>query len=404
MTEEDRTRYRQHVSDLGAFGHRGSATDHESRAADYLVGELRDLGLEPIREPFYGNRAWAGRHLLHVAVAAVGVGCLWVLPVASVVLGVVALASFWAEGITRGPWLSRPIVRAASQNVVTRISATTSPRLRVVVCGHYDTQRTGLIWVLAGWFAPWQWRLPVSLKPPLLPLAGIMTAQVLVGGAALAGLYPLLITLVGWALLTVYALYAVLFGQWALSPFVPGAADNASGVAAVLAIAREWQREPVTGIELVLLLTGCEETGLLGAAAWADQHRAETQAVPTVFLNIDCVGMGPTRFLGWEVPVVGNTVPYPPETLAVAEAVAAEQGLTDAGPYSVPGPTDGLALLARGISGVTVAGFWGRGHFPNYHRMSDTADAVDYESAYTGVEFAWALLRRLIRDSESHPD
>lgn len=395
MTDEDRTRYRRHVSDLAAFGHRGSATEHERRAADYLVSELQSLGLTPIREPFRGARAWGGRHLFHVAVAAAGACCLWSLPIVSTVLGLVALASFWAEGMTHGPWLTRLLVQAASENVVVSLAETDSPRLRIVVSGHYDSQRTGLIWLLAGWLAPWQWRLPVALKSPLLPLAGLMVAQALLGVAALAGLAPLVVTLAGWALLSIYVIYAALFGQWALSPSVPGAADNASGAAGVLAIAQEWQRNPLPGVELVLLLTGCEETGLLGATAWAERHRSEIQTMPTVFVNIDCIGMGPTRFLGWEVPVVGHPVPYPPELTAIAKSVATEQGLTNPGPHSVPGPTDGLALLSRGLPGITVVGFQDRGHFPNYHRMSDSADAVDYESACRGVKFAWALLRRL---------
>jgi hypothetical protein len=399
MTDEDRARYRRRVYTLAAFGHRGSGTDHERRAADYLIGELRGLGVGAARETFRGSRSWARRHLLHVVIAAAGVGCLWHLPVLTAALAVAALVSFWAEGATRGAWLTRPLVRSASANVVARLTPLAATRLRVVVSGHYDTQRTGLIWIVAGWLAPLQWRLPVALKPPLLPLAGAMAAQVLAGGVALWGLSPP-VTVAGCALLAVYAVYGVLLGQWAVGRFVPGAADNASGAAAVLALGEAWHRDPVAGVELVLLLTGCEETGLLGAAAWADRHRAEVRAVPTVFLNIDCVGMGPPRFLGWEVPVVGRPVAYPPAILATARAVAAEQGLVDAGPHSVPGPTDGLAFLKRGLPGVTVAGFRGRGHFPNYHRMSDTADAVDYEAACTGVEFAWALLRRLAHEAD----
>jgi hypothetical protein len=102
VTNEDRARYRRRVYTLAAFGHRGSGTDHERRAADYLVGELQGLGLDAARETFRGSRSWAWRHLLHVVVAAVGVGCLWYLPTAPAVLGVAALVSFWTEGTTRG--------------------------------------------------------------------------------------------------------------------------------------------------------------------------------------------------------------------------------------------------------------------------------------------------------------
>jgi hypothetical protein len=51
--------------------------------------------------------------------------------------------------------------------------------------------------------------------------------------------------------------------------------------------------------------------------------------------------------------------------------------------------------LTRGLSGITVAGFCDGGRFPNYHRMSDTADVVDYESAYKSIDFANSIMRRL---------
>jgi hypothetical protein len=233
-------------------------------------------------------------------------------------------------------------------------------------------------------------------------LALAMAAQALVGAVALWGVSPA-VTAAGWALLAVYALFGALFGQMAAGSFVPGAADNASGAAAVLSLASAWCRDPIDGVELVPLLTGCEETVLLGAAAWADRHRDELRAVPTLFLNLDGLGFGPPRFLGWDVPALGLPVAYPPALLDTARAVAAEQGLTNAGPCGLPALTDGLAFLKRGILGLTIIGCRDNGRLPNYHRMSDTADAIDWNGAFAGLDFAWALLRRLAQPA-ADPD
>ncbi len=92
---------------------------------------------------------------------------------------------------------------------------------------------------------------------------------------------------------------------------MPGAADNATGAAAVLTLGEAWCRRPHDGVELVLLLPGCEEPGMLGSAAWADRHREELSELPTFFLNIDNLGVGPVRFFGAEIPLLGWPVAYP---------------------------------------------------------------------------------------------
>lgn len=176
---------------------------------------------------------------------------------------------------------------------------------------------------------------------------------------------------------------------------MPGAADNASGVAAVLELAARWSDHPADGVELVVLLSSCEETGMLGAAAWCDRHEVDLVRLPTCFLNVDGVGFGPPRFLGVEVPMAGWPVRYPAEKVALAAAAAAAGGWADAGPHAMPGPTDGLAFLSRGVAGVTVVGFRGRGSLPHYHQPSDTADHTDLDAAWAGTEFAWAVLRHL---------
>jgi hypothetical protein len=330
--------------------------------------------------------------LLHVAIAALGVGFLWRLPALSAGLGAVAFISLLVEEMTWGPWLSRPLLRLASFNVIGRLPKIVDPALRVVVCAHYDTQRTGLIMSLVERSTALQWRLPVALKPPLLPLGLCFGLQAL-GGIGAIWVDGPLASMMGCLLAAAYTVFILLFTQWAVSPFVPGAADNASGAAAALTLAEIWTREPIPGVDLVVVLTGCEETGMLGAAAWADRHRAENEAVPTCFVNLDGLGFGPPRFLGSEVPVFGWPLPYPGQMIAAAREVAEQAKLTDAGPHALPGPTDGLALLVRGLPGITIVGFQTGGRLPNYHQLTDTCDRMDQDAAWAGVRFAWRLLQ-----------
>jgi hypothetical protein len=356
------------------------------------------MGLEATAEEFYGSRSWGARLLLHVAVAALGACLLWRAPLATVLLGLIALLSLELEGTTRFLLLSRPFMRSLSRNVVARIPSASPPRLRILLCGHYDSQKGGWIWTVRKPFAALAGRLPPALQPPFWPLRIALYAQVLAGiGAFRGGAHPI-VTVVGVLVLASHAVHGILLGNWATGRDLPGAADNASGTAAALTLGEAWTRNPVDGVEALLLLTGCEETGLLGASAWLDRHAAELRDVPTFFLNLDSFGFGPPRFLGWEVPALGRPLPNPKWVVRMAARVAAERGLEDAGPHAVPGPTDGLAFLARGIPGVTVASFLEGKVFPHYHEPGDTVENMDMDAAWAAVEFADALMQRLADD------
>jgi Zn-dependent M28 family amino/carboxypeptidase len=185
-----------------------------------------------------------------------------------------------------------------------------------------------------------------------------------------------------------------------LGKSVPGAADNASGVAAVMKLAKHWRDErPANDVELVVLFSGCEESGLMGAAAWADRHRDELAAIPTNVINLDGLGFGPPRFLGAEVPAVGLPLRAPARLIDACSHIATEMGLHDAGPHALPGPTDGLAFLARRIPAITIVGFEDGERLPNYHTLSDTTQNVDFPAAQRGIDFAKALMWTLAREA-----
>lgn len=71
-----------------------------------------------------------------------------------------------------------------------------------------------------------------------------------------------------------------------------GAYDNASGVATLLHIARQWQAAPSNaGIQLELLVTSHEELGLLGARAYV-KDCLQHESCPTFVINVDMTGRG----------------------------------------------------------------------------------------------------------------
>ncbi len=69
-------------------------------------------------------------------------------------------------------------------------------------------------------------------------------------------------------------------------------------------------------------------------------------------------------------------------------------------PLTVPGFTDGLGLLARGLSGLKLVGCQSDGRLPHWHRLTDDAARMDFEAAWDGVESACLVMRRLTRQMQ----
>ncbi len=66
---------------------------------------------------------------------------------------------------------------------------------------------------------------------------------------------------------------AFMYGEIALSPPSPGANDNASGVAAALAVAERLRESPPQALEVSLLFCGAGETTREGARSFLRAHR-----------------------------------------------------------------------------------------------------------------------------------
>ena len=69
-----------------------------------------------------------------------------------------------------------------------------------------------------------------------------------------------------------------------------GADDNASGVAAMLAIAEHWQQNGDKDINLMIVATDAEEPGLFGSYALVEQLMASADMQIEMSLNLDMVG------------------------------------------------------------------------------------------------------------------
>jgi hypothetical protein len=149
-----------------------------------------------------------------------------------------------------------------------------------------------------------------------------------------------------------------------------GADDNASGVSALLEMARVLNRRRAELRRSVLFaaFTG-EEMGLLGSSHYVSQPAVPLERT-VVMLNLDMVGRGRGGHL--HVGGVASSAPFEPLLRALE------------GPYDLRldlapgqlGPGDGAPFYARRLP---VLSFFTGAH-ADYHRPSDDAGRIDYET------------------------
>jgi hypothetical protein len=320
---------------------RPAGSDAEARARDYCVARLRAAGFDVHEEPFEYS-AFVGRWgtpiggvvatamLLGASVA--GRGRAAGVALALLTLGGTVLA-LGARALARDGVLTFPAQRRRGVNVVAvrrgitgSHVATGGDERAIWLMAHLDSKsqpvpilaRAAGITVLG---LTWIAGVVVSVTQLAGPSGGYGTAWGVLAAGAVLGAIPVIATTVG--------------------AHSPGALDNASGVATVLAAAEDAQ-----GTDFGVCLTSAEELGLAGARAWV---RNAARGEPGIAINCDGVDDGGATTCMYS----GRR----PDSLVSAVLQAgARTDATIRAHRLLPGVlTDGVALADAGWRAVTLS-------------------------------------------------
>ena len=124
----------------------------------------------------------------------------------------------------------------------------------------------------------------------LVPIVGLRMAGIDSNAVAIPQLLPTLVLLIG--------MFA--FVDIELSDVVPGANDNASGVAAAVSLAEELSGDAPENLDVWVVLSGGEECLMQGMRSFVRSHRKQLADRPAYFLNLDSVGGGRVRYTASE--------------------------------------------------------------------------------------------------------
>lgn len=367
----------------------------EEQAARWLADRLRaagarDVVVEPAGyRPGYAPLIGAGTAIAAVA----GIAALRRpgrhLPAA---LTGLAIGAGIADDTANGMRLLRRATakRKATQNVVARIGPEDAPQT-LVVLAHHDAAPTGFIFDQTLHHAAGE-RFPgiIERRDTAVPMWWpVFGGPLLVGAGALLGRRTL--TAVGTVLA---ATAALTMADIARGRTVPGANDNLSACAVLVAIAERLAAEPADGLRVLLVSCGAEEVCQGGIYDFIEQHRHELPPERTSVLNLDTVGSPRLVMLEGEGTIRPSDYTAPEFRDLVADS-AREAGIALRRGMRAMSSTDSVVTSRAGYATATLSSVDEHKALANYHLMSDTPENLDYEIVADALELTLAVARRL---------
>jgi Peptidase family M28 len=367
---------REVVQTLAAID-RTPCSPGEREAAEWLAARMGsvagvDVALED--EPSWGI----------FPPTSTGLGALGMLGAISVLAGRRAIGALLAAsayaGIVDEAQNGPRIVRRATRrrrttvNVIARVG---EPRIgTLVVLAHHDAPQTGLLFdqTLQRKIHQWAPQLLARVRTPppqwWIGLAGPLCTLAAAAGArrrfAHAGL-------------AIGALGTAIVADVWRNDTVAGANDNLSGVAALVGLAELLREHPVTGVRVLLVSCGAEETLQDGVRAFMASHRHELAPERTWFVNLDMVGSPHLAMLEAEGPVWMERYSGPWLRDLVAErakalGIALERG------FRARASSDSVIPSRAGYPTAMLVSITDWRSPANYHLPSDVPANLNYDS------------------------
>ncbi|RJO71916.1 MAG: M28 family peptidase [Myxococcales bacterium] len=395
MTEAPQPAIKAYVEKLCESGHRGTGTPEEAAAAAWLREKFEALGLETTVQPFKTPPSLPFVVLSHLIIALTGAAFIGCCPTLALLLIAFATVSFVGEYTCRWHWLRPLLSRRESRNVIGRWRPE-RPKRTIVFSGHLDSANQGLI------FHPRLARLTAEDKLGLGPLAPTILGLLLLLLVAIIvsfGGSGAFLTLLDWLGAIILVISAVLMAEWMLGPFVPGANDNASGVAAALVLAERYMAEKPDDTEFYFIGFGAEEPNLVGAKAFLDEYGHRFDPESTYFINFDGIAAHRVNVVTSEAVMIPQA--YPDQELVVfaRRQIRAEERFRHIGVTGIKGHTDVLPFALAGFKSLSLVAMDGWGIPINYHTVNDHPAAMTYEQADLALDFAQGLVQRIRQEN-----
>lgn len=378
-----------------------AGSEGEREAAEWIERRLGAAGVEArvevedYREGFAGQLA-----ALAAGAAAAGLAGLSRRGRALGAAGGAAAAALIADDISNGPRLMRRAVAETKKtwNVVGEVGPADAERT-LVLLAHHDAARSGRIFHQGGQ------RLLASKFPGLVERAdtsiplwwGVLAGPLMVAAGAASGRRGL--TAAG-SLLSAGA--SATLTDMQRSEVVPGANDNLSAVAALIAVAEALLDEPAEGLRVVFASCGAEEVLQGGIHGFAARHLAEMDRERTWVLNLDTVGSPELALLEGEGEVVMEDF-FDRGWRDLIARVAEREGIPMRRGMRSRASTDSVVPSRMKIPTACLVSIDENKALSNYHWHTDTPENLSYPTVACAADLTIAVARELAPSAPPAP-
>jgi hypothetical protein len=370
---------------------RNPGSDGEGEAAEWIARRLRAAGADArIEAEEVSSTFYLPVGVLSAVGAAGGLASLLGARRLGALAGAAAAAGLW-EDLTGGRHrpARRALPRATIRNVVAE-AGDGDARRTLVLAAHHDAARTSFLFneTLPHAFVD---RLPgladrFDRWPPLMGLVALAPALVAAGGVA--GRQGLVAT--GTAM---SAASAAVMADMGTNEVVPGANDNLSAVAVLVAVAEALRERPVTGLRVLLVSTGAEEANQEGMLAFARRHFPRLPKETTTFLVLEMLGSGELVIIEGEGFL--RMYDYPEAFRDELAAAGAAAGVHIRRGLRTTYASDALIPRRAGYQCAMLCSLDEYLLPREYHKPTDTPDCLDWDCVADGARVAEALIRRM---------
>jgi hypothetical protein len=364
----------------------------EKKAADLLAEQVISSGVHVERQGFYTPKTYIWEVVWLTVLIAAG---LVLVPFFSW-FSVGALFFCTLSAFLMFDWRASPLAflspKVPSENIIGKMKEPGRPEindginpLKLVLMAHYDTAPVSLLYLpslvknfrsslLINLFLIVM-TLPVSTLQVVFP----ENPMILWTGRILAFYF----LIQGWITAFDYFRYG----------YTNGAADNATGTAAAMITAHRLWKNPVPGVEVTLVLTGAEETGMTGAKHYFNTCKDLTPHNSFV-VNFDNLGKGDIKIITktGSITMVEYKNRLVDSALGIAGSDSRFQDIQPASWHT--GDFDTLWFARAGIPCLTLTAQDANGCIPNLHRPEDIKENIDESVTSQAIDFAEALIRR----------
>jgi hypothetical protein len=385
--------WRDAIYELAAF-ERSSASDGEKRAAELIAGRLRALGCDTrIEEERAHGGYWWPIALGNLIAASGGWLALRgrgrIARTAGAAAAGAAAAALWDDLGHGRRWFRRRLLpHRPTWNVVAEAGEHSAERT-VLLVAHHDAAHSGLVFHPAlGQIGPRLFPRAHARSSHTLPiLYGTWLGPVGIAVGALTGRRG---AIRGGIALALGA--AAVMTEIGLRPTVAGANDNLSAVGVLIALAARLREQPVSGLRVLLVSTGSEESFSEGMQAFGERHFPELDRDRTEMLCLEVLG-GPTLIvLEGEGMLWMRDYPEPMREALADAAKAAGVSITRG--IRTVAATDGIIALRAGYPVVTLASVDDTKLPLNYHWPSDVPDGLHWGTIEDAIAVCEAFVRR----------